>query len=82
VIDPERYEVSEGGCFDLPFLADLKDGFVASRMHALNLELSDPRHTSRLYVDLLSCEISLHLIRRFCQYLRRAVVYLQGDFAK
>jgi AraC family transcriptional regulator len=72
VIYPEYHGAAADHHFDLPFCADLNDGFVAGRMRALNVELSEPGNMSRLHVDFLSCEIAIHLIRRLCHAPIRA----------
>jgi AraC family transcriptional regulator len=71
-IDSEQYEGTKAGFFDLPFCAKLNDGFVASRMRALNIALKNSGQMSRLHIDILSCEIWIHLLRRFCQKPIRA----------
>lgn len=64
LLDPKMIDVELGEPPDLPFHFDLNDGVIASRMRALQAELDNPGPLGRLYVDSLSCEIAIRLVRR------------------
>jgi len=63
LIDTELREDRDDGRLDLTFRQDLNDGVIAGRMRALQAELENPGLLGRLYVDSLSSEIAIRLVR-------------------
>jgi AraC family transcriptional regulator len=63
LLETETREGADGGAFELTFHSDLNDGVIASRMRALQAELENPGLLGRLYIDSLSSEIAIRLVR-------------------
>jgi AraC family transcriptional regulator len=78
LIETELQEEGGIASVDLSFQLDLKDGVIAARMRALQVELEAPGILRRLYVESLSCEIATYLVRR---HAPRAAAPLRGGLA-
>jgi AraC family transcriptional regulator len=63
LVDAEPRLGGNDGGLELAFQSDLNDGVIASRMRALQTELENPGLLGRLYIDSLSCEIAIRLVR-------------------
>ncbi len=63
LIDSELRQGKDDGALDLSFQQDLNDGVIAGRLRALQAELENPGLLGRLYVDSLSSEIAIRLVR-------------------
>ena len=63
VICGEAHEAARLDKLQLPYRLDLADGVIASRMRALQIELDNPGLMGRLYIESLSSEIAVRIVR-------------------
>jgi AraC family transcriptional regulator len=64
VIEDAAHENSGVGSFQLPYEPDLNDGTIINNLRALQAELDNPGLLGRLYVESLSSEIAIRIVRK------------------
>jgi AraC family transcriptional regulator len=62
-LSQQEYEDAPSAMVELPYRLDLADGVIANRMRSLQTELDHPGLMGRLYVESLSNEIAVRIVR-------------------
>jgi len=63
ILSEEAHEDAPSAMVELSYRVDLADGIIANRMRSLQTELDHPGRMGRLYVESLSNEIAVRIVR-------------------